>query len=157
MRYHLCALMAFLAVVACGNPGGDGGSPDVSDRYQTEIDEAWELAADGTAPTGTCAAVVGTAVARAGRSAKEREAAREAFRACYLDVRARFVEAYADAIEAGEEDCQGLAIDMVGGSGGLKSSAEPLDVDVDSLEAELEARVGDRVGEVCPGMVDAIL
>lgn len=153
MRHYAHAVMAALVFVACG---GDGGPPDVADAYQEEIDEAWEAAAEGSNPIGSCAVVVGTGVGRAKGDAGEREAAREAYRVCYVDIQARFLEAYAEAIEAGEEDCQGLMISMAG-STGLEGFADDLGVDTDALDAELEERVGDRVRAACPDMAELIL
>lgn len=83
------------------------GAPEVEERYQERIDEAWMKAVAGENPATTCAAVKGRAA-----TAPEGSASR-ALEACNVDIPVRYFLTLADRVESGEQTCMTLMTDVM--------------------------------------------
>lgn len=83
------------------------GAPEVEERYQERIDEAWVKAVAGENPATTCAGVKGRAA-----TAPEGSASR-ALEACNIDIPVRYFLTLADRVESGEETCVTLMTDVM--------------------------------------------
>jgi hypothetical protein len=75
------------------------GAPQVEERYQERVDEAWQEAFGGENPSATCAGLKGRAA-----TSPEWSATR-ALEACNIDIPARYFLNYVDRVEAGEQTC----------------------------------------------------
>jgi len=78
------------------------GVPEVEERYQEDIDEAWLEAVAGEDPSTTCAAVKGRSVA------SEPGSADRALAACNIDIPVRYFLTAVERVEAGEATCMDL-------------------------------------------------
>jgi hypothetical protein len=92
--------------VAAG-AAGVSGAPEVEERYQERIDEAWQEAVAGENPSATCAAVKGRA------AVVEPGAADRALAACNLDIPVRYFLTYVERVEAGEATCTQLMTEVM--------------------------------------------
>jgi hypothetical protein len=83
------------------------GSPEVEERYQESIDEAWQEALAGENPSTTCAGVKGRAVASPEGSATR------ALEACNIAIPVRYFLTYVDRVEAGDGTCMNLMTEVM--------------------------------------------
>lgn len=67
--------------------------PQLDGPYQKSFTAAWNKAAEGELPIYECTQLIGIAVKNAGEEA-EGEAARQAYKACYVDSAVRYSEAF---------------------------------------------------------------
>lgn len=158
------------------------GSPEVEERYQESIDEAWGEALAGENPSTTCAGVKGRAVASPDGSATL------ALEACNVDIPVRYFLTYVDRVEASDGTCMNLMTEVMTKLPAMTISTEGLrdlarrGADADTSDAAVvgagaailaggvasggaasdpraavKERLRDRVTEVCPDQAAIIL
>lgn len=200
MRFALVLLLA--GVAACGgpeegDPGEDradtegeaarsgearqaSGAPQVEERYQERVDEAWQEAVAGENPSATCAGIKGRAATSPVGSAIR------ALEACNVDIPARYFLTYVDRVEAGEHTCINLMTELTTKLPGMTISMEGFrDLAVEGGEMDtseaagagaaiiagaaasgggaddprqmVKERIRDRVTQVCPEQAGIIL
>ncbi|MDD3518875.1 MAG: hypothetical protein PHQ14_11045, partial [Chromatiales bacterium] len=114
--------------------------PQLADRYQEGLDQAWELADAGRLPCRPCTRVMGTAVSVMRNPAADRQARMEAVRAaeaCYVQVAVLFIDRRLDAAERGETNCTSLIPGMAVHRSSLSESVE----EIGQSRAEFDARI----------------
>lgn len=95
------------------------GAPEVEERYQERIDEAWRKAVAGENPATTCAAVKGRA------TASEAGSASRAVEACNIDIPVRYFLTYVERVEAGQRTCMNLMTEVTTRLPAMTISTEP--------------------------------
>jgi len=156
MKTFATIIMAFLVLSA--GPASADGKPEVSDRYQRNIDRAWETADKGRGPSSICGLVIGAAARPMEEgSPDEKRDALQAIEACYVTVIVRYLSRAVDGIEAGTVTCAGPmgAMTMHRGSVGIYMTN--MGLDRAEYDARIVAAMGDRVRAACPDFAKAIL
>lgn len=82
------------------------GAPQVEERYQERVDEAWQEAVAGENPSATCAGLKGRAATSPVGSATR------ALEACNIDIPTRYFLTYVERVEAGEQTCMNLMTEV---------------------------------------------
>lgn len=150
-------ILAMPFVLVLGGCGGGSDVPKVADRYQERIQEAWDAADQGKAPTNKCALVVGSAVGLANVNDDNRKDAVEAYEACYVDVQAHWVKRKIALADADESPCMPLVTGLMTSRMSLGAFAEDLDLEVEELDARIADMIEADVQEACPNQARSIL
>ncbi|HET9581381.1 MAG TPA: hypothetical protein VFP76_01010 [Gemmatimonadota bacterium] len=158
------------------------GAPEVEERFQERIDEAWAEAVAGENPSTTCAAVKGRAVVA------EPGAADRALAACNVDIPVRYFLTYLGRVESGEKSCMDFMTHMmttlpamtistegfrelaksgdaadtsdaaaVGAGSAILAGEAAAGGGVGDPRAAVKERLRDHVTEVCPDQAPVIL
>lgn len=153
MKSIILAMPFVLVLAGCG--GSD--VPNVADRYQERIQEAWEKADKGESPTNTCALVVGSAVGLSNVNDDNRQDAIEAYEACYVDVQAHWVKRKIELADADDSPCMSVMTGLSIGRMSLGTFADDLGLEVEALDARIADKIEANVEEACPDQASSIL
>lgn len=153
----LATILAACLVLFAG-PAVADGKPDVSERYQRNVDRAWATADKGRGPSSICGLVVGAAARPMEEgSADEKRDALQAIEACYVTVILRYLSRALDGIEAGTVTCAGPMGVMSMHRGSLGRHMTNMGLDRAEYDARIAAATGDRVRAACPDFAGSIL
>lgn len=150
-------ILAMPFVLVLGGCGGGSDVPQVADRYQERIQEAWEKADKGESPTNTCALVVGSAVGLSNVNDDNRQDAIEAYEACYVDVQAHWVKRKIALAGADDSPCMSVMTGLMTGRMSLGTFADDLGLEVEALDARIADMIKADVEEACPDQARSIL
>lgn len=150
-------ILAMPLTLLLGGCGGGSDAPKVSDRYQENIQAAWEKADQGEAPTNICARVVGTAVGQVQVSDDSRKEAVRAYEACYVDVQAHWVKRKIELAGADDSPCMSVMTGLMTGRMSLGTFADDLGLEVEALDAKIADMIEADVEEACPDQARSIL